>query len=318
MRFGAESIAASIRSSRFEVAAEALALLVRWNEEDALPEGHLHHAFTESARGQIAYFKLDYAKAREHLRGALAIFEKVGTRADVHITLFHLSSAHFYDDQFALAERCVAFVNEPVADPLCHARGHHRLAELAAMRDDLESAIAHEVLTRDLCDGQDAHWQLIVHMNLASCYVAAGRVDDAVAALARAQSVVDAVGDRRLKQELVHAKAVVDASRGEFAVARLRAVRWRDALAARGDKWQLTAALSVMMLCTAALGDGDLDEAVDAFVTAYDEAAHDEAITWWCIRGAAGWLRERGRTDLAERLTRMFDARLAHIKGADR
>jgi len=316
IRLAAESVGASVRSSLFERAAEVIALIERWVAEDALPNDHIHRAILEAARGEFAYNKLDYPLAREHLGRALATFEKVGTRADVHAALSHMSSAYFYDDMFAEAKRCVDFVNEPIADPVCHARGHHRLAELAGMRDDLDEAIAHERITSELLVGEDAYFQFVVTINLVDFYVAAGRVDDAVAAISRARTNVGRISDRFLKQELEHSIAVIDAARGSFDAARTRARGWLEGLVQRGDRWQQTGACALVMLCTAAIGDEDAGASVHAFTEAYAKVAHDEAITWWCIRNAAMHLKARGKDDLAGELTGMFEARLARIRRA--
>ena len=312
MRLARQAVFVSVRASRFERSTTVLDTMASWVA--GLPEGHLHRAVYEAARGQHDYYNLDYASARAHLERALAIFEAVGTKADVHATLYDLSSAHFYDDRFSDAERLVSFVHEPVVSPISHALAYHRLAELAAMRDDLDAAIAHERRARALFPESNVAARFSSNVNVAAFQVSAGRIDDAIASAAIAREEAERVDDHQLADEVEHILAVVDMAQGEFEQARGRVQTWLDSLRARGDRWQTTYALSLAMLCAAGTNDAHVERAVTAFVEAYAAVPHDEAITCWAVGSTAARLRSSGRNELAARLDALLDARRERIQ----
>ena len=185
MRRAAETIRAFVAISHFDAADRAIALLTSWNETDGVDPGHLHDAILEHSRGLRAYFALDYPLAREHLERARATFEALGATGDLHGILFDISGTYFYEDRFAEAKRYIAYVEQPIADSLAHARGHHRLAEIAAMRGDLAGAIEHQKRSLAINGAADVYFTLVCEATLAEYYLANDDVAEAAAAVER-------------------------------------------------------------------------------------------------------------------------------------
>ncbi len=313
---------ALVRSSAFASADRAIDLFSSWNEADALPELHVRRALLERVRGARAYFALDYPVARVHFERALHIFEVLshegGPRADVHIARFDLSSTHFYQDHFADAERYVQFVHEAGVEPRALTRGHHRLAELAAMRGDFGRSLWHQVQSvaaAEICD--DRAYESVARATLAELQCAMGRIDDAVKSYELQRAIVDSLDDRLLREDLDRVAAVIDASRGYYAAARAKTLVRLEETLRRNDPWHLTAELALMLLCSAGLNDhAAIETDSRAFVLAYKKVAHDEAFTWFAVRNAQKHLRANGHDDIADRVGDVLDERQKQIAAA--
>ncbi len=91
-----------------------------------------------------------------------------------------------------------------------------------------------------------------------------------------------------------------------------------EQLQSRGDTWHVTADLALLALCEAALYEdpAEVERAVFAFVDSYAKVPHDEPCTWWSVRWAQAFLRQRGREDLVANLGDVLDARLEQIARA--
>ncbi len=314
VRRAAETIRAFVATSLVDAADRAIALLASWNEADRAGPGHLHDAILEHARGIRAYFALDYPLAREHLERARATFEALGATGDLHGTLFDISGTYFYEDRFVEAKRYIAYVDQPIADPLAHARGHHRLAEIAAMRADLASAIEHQKRSLAVNAGRDVYFSLVGEATLAEYYLANDDVAEAVASVERGSAAAEKVGAQIGRRYFNHTLAALDAVRGYYAAARARTLEYLEVIVARGDKWHTTSERSLLMLCSSELDEApERAAAVRAFIDAYTEVPHDEAFTWWCVRSSAKRLRARGDDGLADQLSSLLDARMKRI-----
>ena len=304
------------RMALFDAARRAIEALAGWVEADDLPPIHRHRALLASARGQRAYFALDYPTARVQLEAAAEIYQRLGMRSELHHALFNVSSTYFYEDRFAEAERYIAYAHGPVVDPLAHSHAMQRLSELAALRGDMTTAIAHQRRAVELTTGSDAAFEALSCFTLAELLLAVDRPAEAAPFIERALPLVQ--DDRYLQQNAEHTLAALDASRGYFAAARARAVARLSELLARGDRWHATSSLAIVLLCEAALDASTeaVERAVRSFVSAYEVTPHDEVYTWAAVRAAERHLREHGRHALADELVRPLDTRRARIARA--
>ena len=317
MRRAADTARAFVAASHFDSADRAIVLMTSWNEADRIPPGHLFDALAERTRGLRHYFALDYPRARASLERARASFEALGATADLHDVLFDISSTYFYEDRFAEAERWVAFVDQPIVNRIAHARGHHRIAEIASMRGDLVRAIEQQKRASALADGYDPYFMMVSEGTLAELLLAHGDVAEAAEAVERGIAMSQRMHDRHSRNYFEHTIAALDAARGYFAAARARIVPRLTDLMSRGDKWHTTAERALLMLCSVALDSPEAtEEAVHEFIAAYRDVPHDEAFTWWSVRATVARLRERGDERLADELATMLDGRMARIARA--
>ncbi len=309
-----QTIRALSRANMFDAADRALQLLSTWNEADALPEMHLHRALLERVRGIRWYFALDYPRARIHLERALAILEAIGSD-DVYFVLFDLSSTHFYQDNFAEAERYVKLIVPIATDPTARARAHHRLSEIASMRCDLESALEHQALAVVAAEtSDDRHYCSVIQATAGEMYCAALRIDDALKAEKRVRQFAEELDDRQLRSDAERVGACIDAIRGYYASARARTMPRLEEALTRRDLWHITAELALLLYCVAGLNEVHaIEDAAKSFIDAYRAVPHDEAFTWFAIRAAQAHLRANGHEDVAARVGAVLDARLAHI-----
>jgi hypothetical protein len=314
----AETSRAFVAASHFDAADRAIALLAGWNEADRLARGHLHDGILEHARGLRAYFALDYPLARAHLQEARETFEKLGTTGDLHNVIFDISSTYFYEDRFAESERHVAsYVDQPMIDRLAHARGHHRRAELAAMRGDVVGAIRHQKRSLEINDGHDTFFSMLAGATLAELLLANGQIAEATAYVEHGAAIGEKMPDRWMQRYFEHTLAALDAARGYFTAARARSAPRLEELVARGDKWHSTSELAILLLCSSALDEGEeLAKTARAFIDAYSAVPHDEAFTWWAVRNAVTRMRQKGELDLADEVAAVLDARMVRIARA--
>ncbi|HEY1953966.1 MAG TPA: protein kinase, partial [Polyangiaceae bacterium] len=314
-----ENVRALARASLLAETDREIETLAQWNEADAIPPGHLHGALLDLARGQRAYFALDYDAALNHLLSARATFEALGSTTDLHTTVLDLSSVCFFQDRFLEAERWIASIETTaVGDPLARARMHHRLAELSWMRSDLARAVAHEEQYVELAVGVEPRSVFIGLLTLADLHIACGAIPSAVAVAERANAMTDELADRFLSSELGFTLASLDAARGYYAAARVRVLHRMEELGARDDKWSLTRARATLLLCDAAAGvsPAGIEQRARELVASFAAVPHDEPVTWWMIREAAGFLRKAGHDALAADVSGVLDARLEKIARA--
>jgi serine/threonine protein kinase len=317
MRRAADTARAFVAASHFDSADRAILLMTSWNEADRIPPGHLFDALAERTRGLRHYFALDYPRARACLERARAAFEALGATGDLHDVLFDISSTYFYEDRFADAERWVSYVEQPMVNRLAHARGHHRMAEIASMRGDLVRAIEQQKLATATAGDIDVYFTMMSEGTLAELLLANGDVVEAAAALERGAAIGAGLHDRYSRIYLDHTYAALDAARGYFEASRARVIPRITELIARGDKWHTTSERALLMLCSVALDSREaFDEAVHAFISAYRDVAHDEAFTWWTVRATVARLRERTEDDLADELASLLDGRMVRIARA--
>lgn len=304
----ADTSRAFSRMSLVDAAGRALDVLAGWVDSDGLPPVHPHRALLASARGQRAYYALDYAAARAHFESSADMYRQLGMTADYQDRLYDLSSAYFYEERFAAAQRCVAYTREPVVSPTVHARGLQRLSELAALRPDLEAAIALEQRACELAAGHDDPFEALSYLTLAALLLADSRPTEASRAIDRARRLVRE--DRYLCRIVDHALGALEATRGHHGAARARTRTLLANLEARGDRWHTTAARALLMLCEAALDESTeaVERAVREFCVAYEAVPHDEAYTWAAMEKAERHLREHGRDALAAELARLREA----------
>jgi serine/threonine protein kinase/tetratricopeptide (TPR) repeat protein len=315
VRIAVEIIRGLSRASLFEAADRAIGLAASWVED--LPPNHLHRALVERARGVRYYFSLEYPKARKHLNAARATFTALGATDDLHATLFDLSSTHFYQDHFAEAERYVQYVKQENPQAWARARAHHRLAELCALRFDLDGAIRHQAAAIEVeKTTSNHHYVAVGNGSLAELLIACGRVEEAASAVRAMMQIAQEVGDRHLTSDAERTAAVLDAARGYYTTARGRLEQRTAQLVARGDRWHLTADRAIVAMCAAAQGEPDVETAVHDFIHAYNNVPHDEASTWWAIRSTQAFLRGHGQGALADELGRVLDDRLERIAAA--
>ena len=314
-----QAIRTLARVAFFDAADRELAQLAEWVAAEGVPDDHIERGLLESARGGRAYFALDYPTARAHFGRALQVFRRHGSVADIHHTVFDLSSTYFYEDRFGEAEHHVRFVEtEAVVDPIAHSRGYHRLAELAAMRGDLATAMVQERRALELAEGREVLAEFVARLTLTELALAAGQVGDGTAHVEAAEEMARRIGDRELMADVEHAHAMVDVARGYFAAARAREEPRFERLIARGDKWQATSSRALLLLCAAGLRDppAQLERMTRELVASYVEVPHDEPFTWWAMRSAATQLRAAGHPALATELSAALDARLERIARA--
>jgi serine/threonine protein kinase len=317
VRRAADTARAFVAAAHFDSAERAITLLGSWNEADRIPPGHLFDAILERTKGLRDYFMLDYPRARAHLERARATFEALGSTLDLHDVLFDISSTYFYEDRFAEAERYVAFVEQPIVNRLAHARGHHRMAEIASTRGDLVRAIAQQKHAAAMVGDDDPYFSMLSDATLAEFLIAHGDLAEAAAAVDRAHAIAQRMPDRHSRAYCEHTLAALDAARGYFAAARARIAPRLADLLVRGDKWHTTAERALMMLCSVALDQPrEVEVEVRAFIDAYEKVPHDEAFTWWAARATVARLRERNDDALADELASMLDARMARIARA--
>jgi len=312
-------IRALTRASLLTETDRALAIFAGWIDADGLPPAHRHRALLERARGLRHYFALEYPQAREHYLRALEIFRQVGSSSDVNLTLYELSSAHFYEDDFVGAERYLRFIVESKAEPAELARVHHRRSELAALRGDIDEAIRHQRLACETARRTaDRHYLGIVTQTLGDLLIATGELEEAAQSLATAMALAEQTNDRHGKSQCSFTMAALDARHGRHHAALARMEPYVAERVARGDHWRTTNALALVLYSTASIerDRAAVARAAKGFVAAFTKVPHDEPLTWWFIREAQTTLRARGWNDLANEVGAALDARREHIARA--
>src|SRR5262249_7852662 len=147
---------------------------------------------------------------------------------------------YFYEDRFAEAERWVSYVDQPIVNRLAHARGHHRMAELASARGDLVRAIEQQKLASAVAGDSEPYFLMGSEGTLAELLLANGAVAEAAVSVERGNAMCQRMPDRHSRAYFEHTIASLDAARGYFAAARARVLPRLTDLLARGDKWHTT------------------------------------------------------------------------------
>jgi len=284
---------------------EVIAVIERWALADAADPDAPPFAQLYRARGNKLLSVLAYPEALENLVRARAIFTRAG-RIDVADRLaLRVASAHFFSDQLWQAREVLRDVTPRATTPRIASRLHHHMAELLQLQGDLDGALASQ---RAAC--MAAADDIAVVHTLAALLFLHGDLDEAEDARRR---VVDWFAHSTLASAVDQTTSLLILSlcvRGQVDRALPHARAWLASTRARDNRWQMSSACAFVAAGVAATGtDEEAESTTRAAMAAYHERPHDELQTWWAIRAAESWLRQRGMASLADAYGAMLNDR---------
>lgn len=306
------------RAGFFDAGSDLITLAEKWLEQDRVADIHELRADLMMLLAHAAYFQLDYVAARHNVERAVTIYAALPLTNDVAHKVararYRMATIDFYEDKFLAAESVARELvalqqGEDHRWAIVVSAAHHLLADVAAVRGDLDRAVEHQSAALALC-GLIEPWRwVLVQAALAELRLAQGDV------LGARQLIGDVIqrrgaGNEQVEGEVHDTLIRIDVASGRFAQART-ALRPRLAeIERRNDPWRLTALLALDATISAALDtQGDAIAATKRFVSAYRAVPHDEAITWWTIGKLATLLEARGAGEAATIVRTTLDVR---------
>lgn len=268
----------------------------------------------EHLLARVRYFQIRYeealaalARARESALDDAARIHCDATEADVL----------FYLDRFAESEVITRRVleHQPRQEDrdlwLLSAQAAHRLADLASMREDLETELHwREVSLSRARHSQDAFRVFVAIANVADVLALVGRTDEALELLHEERRNATERQDEISRVGVEQAIAQVEAIAGRGDGVRETLLRLREAVRASGDRWRLTQASAYCALLAAR----DCDDTTAAretreFLDAYRAVPHDESATVAAIGALAKELQASSLCNLAIEVSALLTAR---------
>lgn len=160
--------------------------------DDNLARLHLHAAQVALDRGNAEAAAGHHKVASDCAESKEATAHHLVIAASLLVTIGQIDRALAYLDQASQL------------DPSDHLRGEAMYLEARArLASDLDSAIAHEMITAaDLCEGDATDWAVLMLVDAATCLLSTGSADEAKPVAARARELARAVG--------AHAEALAD------------------------------------------------------------------------------------------------------------
>ncbi len=297
-----------------------IARLEGWLRDEprtAIGWGYLHHA-----RGVIHYYALDYEAALPEMRAAISIFTARGDKLQVAAVAIDLSSTLFYLDRLRGSEVIVSGLLGTTDDDVLRSRIHHRMAELCALRCDLEGALYHQrravqLLVKHGAGSSMGGIAVVILLTLVGFQALHGDLEEARSLCASLRQQVAGTADHHVWLSFAQADASLAICSNRFEDVEPMVGPFLAEVERRGDRWNLTWLRAALAVAAAARRtEREAEVAVRALIDAYREVHNDDLVVWWEIRVTESLLRGRGMRALAEELGAMLDSRLAEIDRA--
>ena len=302
------------------IAQSYLAVSLAWADGDPMREAH---AARLAAR--VHYFALRYDAALTQLARA----RELAAGLDDHAFILSCDAAEadtlFYLDRFREAEeiaaRCVSApddTSESLDEADARGNAAHRLADLAVLRGDHETALAWRQRTVELTRRTARPWRVrIAKLNLSEILAVLGRTGEALAIaeamLEEAKADRDTDGADAARENVVKIGVLSGRAQPEHAAyleERIAAMRAADA-------WRLSSLLVCRALLSVVFGidDGEIvAHWTKALVEAYRAVPHDEAFSLEGLRRLAVALEARGSFELAREIEGLIADREARYR----
>jgi serine/threonine protein kinase len=300
------------RAGDASAAASHLALAARWLRADRVPKIDERRARVLLARASALYFASSYERAKSIAQEAAAMAERLGLddlvadcRALEANVCFYMGA---HDESRRLADACA---RHAALDERGHAVlgfiVHHRLAELAQVRGDLDSGKRHLEESRRFAAASQTSWRLgISDINLAEIELARGEVALAKVRTDDLQRTAAAIGDETLLGEITDVAARVELFSGNAMRARLLLEPRARQLETLGDAWRLASLRLLEALASAELDPpARVGRSVSALVRAFDKTPIDDAFSSVAIERLLERLEARALAAAARRVRKL-------------